>query len=80
MISFRPIKSSGYKFINKTLPKDILDLFIHNSVIHDHNTRANSDHALNIPMIISSNYDEQSLRYMIPYVFNQFFQTPQSTF
>ena len=64
----------GYQFINKTLPKDILDLFIQNSNIHDYNSRSNSNHALHIPMIISSNYGKQSLRYMIPYVFNQFFR------
>ena len=72
MISLRPIKSSlvikfydiiqtnqvlfGYQFINKTLPKDMLGLFIQNSDIHDHNARENSNHALHIPMIISSNY------------------------
>ena len=40
----------GYQFISKTLPKDILDLFIQNSNIHDHNTRLKSNHALHIPM------------------------------
>ena len=68
----------GYQFINKTLPYGILGLFIktliHMIITHDHNTRTNSNHALHIPMIISSNCGKQSLRYRILYVFNQFFR------
>ena len=59
------------QFINDTLPDDLKCLFSYSRSIHDHNTR-NSKTSFFVPLISSTNYGELSLKYKIPFSWNEF--------
>ena len=60
------------QFNNKTLPRQLENLMEHIVNIHNHFTRTSSNSGLFIPQISSTNFGSYSLKYMAPYVWNNF--------
>jgi len=59
------------QFTNDVLPDDLRSLFLQASSVHGHNTRI-SDASFFVPSINSTNYGELSLKYKVPYTWNEF--------
>ena len=60
------------QFNNITLPRQLGNLMEHTANIHNHFTRTSSNSDLFIPQISSTNFGSYSLKYMAPYVWNNF--------
>ena len=60
------------QFNSKTLPNELENLLMHTSNIHNHFARISSNSGLFIPQISSTNFGSYSLKYMGPYVWNNF--------
>ena len=60
------------QFNSKTLPYELQNLLKHTTNIHNHFTRISSKAGLFIPQISSTNFGNYSLKYMAPYVWNNF--------
>ena len=60
------------QFNNKTLPHELENLMEHIANIHNHCTHSSSNSGLFIPQISSTNFGSYSLKYMAPYVWNNF--------
>ena len=59
------------QFTNDVLPNDLRCLFSHASSVHDHNTRI-SNVSFFVPSISSTNFGELSLKFKVPYIWNEF--------
>ena len=57
---------------NKTLPRQLENLMEHTGNIHNHFIRTSSNSGLFIHQISSTNFGSYSLKYMAPYVWNNF--------
>ena len=60
----------AHQFNNDELPSDLKKLFTHTFDIHSHNTRGSYTSMLHIPMIKSTHFGKQSLKFIIPITFN----------
>ena len=60
------------QFNNKTLQRELENLMEPIANIHNHCTRSSSNSGLFIPHISSTNFGSYSLKYMAPYVWNNF--------
>ena len=60
------------QFNNKILPCQLENLMEHITNIHNHFTHTSSNSGLFIPQISSTNFGSYSLKYMAPYVWNNF--------
>ena len=60
------------QFNNKTLPRELENLMEHIANIHNHCTCSSSNSGLFIPQISSTDFGSYSLKYMAPYVWNNF--------
>ena len=61
-----------FEFKLKTLPIDLLKLFILNSEVNNYNTRNVSNEGLFIPRIHTTSFGNKSLRYSAPLLWNNF--------
>ena len=55
------------QFLNNNLPEDLK-----NMIIQDHSARISQNCGFFIPQVTSTNYGISSIRYMVPFVWNEF--------
>ena len=60
------------QFLNNNLPEDLKNMIRFSNCIHDHSTRISQNRGFFIAQVTSTNYGIYSIRYMVPFVWNEF--------
>ena len=60
------------QFLNNNLPEDLKNMIRFSTCIQDHSARISQNCGFFIPQVTSTNYGISSIRYMVPFVWNEF--------
>ena len=60
------------QFLNNNLPEELKNMIRFSNCIHDHSIRISQNCGFFIPQVTSTNYGIYSIRYMVPFVWNEF--------
>ena len=66
------IKPCLLLLVNQFINNKLKDIFVYTREVHSHFTRNSTSFGLYMPMIHSSNYGINSIKYMAPNVWNEF--------